>query len=294
MLILLEGVDCSGKTTIGEELAKNLGSTTVWIDFHDTTGISLRQHYEALQGYSPASGRSIICDRYHWSEEIYGPLYRGKSLLNSPAGLWFLDAYIQSRGGVMVLVETDARTHLDRLEARGEDFLQMDDVHHVFAEYRRLERESHCGPIRVPSPANGEIIEALLKLGEVSADEAAPIYQFPEYVGPIRPELLLVGDVSQLPEEDTDTAYLIESVVLKQSDPSAVGLVPNVRGIKLLHERLYEPPTVALGRDANTLLRVANVEHGTVPHPEWWRTTKPTDRSRETYRKRVNESLHSL
>jgi thymidylate kinase len=79
MLILLEGGECTGKTSLALELAKSIPDVE---SYHSVKplphveGLDLEDHYyRDIADYAPGSGRHLIYDRGHVGDIIYGPLW---------------------------------------------------------------------------------------------------------------------------------------------------------------------------------------------------------------------------
>ncbi len=77
MLIIIEGADKTGKTTLAKEITERYG---------------YRYHHFGPPGPNPAEEYAeflinlkepVVCDRFFYGEMVYGPLLRGKSLMTT-------------------------------------------------------------------------------------------------------------------------------------------------------------------------------------------------------------------
>lgn len=101
-IILLEGLDKTGKTTTAGELAAQLSSfgPVSLVHFGKPQGEDqFRQYLEALRQADEFQGSTII-DRLHWSEEAYGRVYRDSAMSNVAN---CLDTVLHRIGGAVVL-----------------------------------------------------------------------------------------------------------------------------------------------------------------------------------------------
>ena len=117
MLILIEGPDGSGKSTLAANLAKRTGGRIIKTQEPDTD--CLVYYTWQLANYRPGSGETIICDRWHLGEKVYGPIRRGKSGL-TPVAWGAVEAFLADRGAIGVLCTAPLETLFDRIRSRGE------------------------------------------------------------------------------------------------------------------------------------------------------------------------------
>lgn len=79
MIIILEGVSKTGKTTLSNFLVKKYKFN--YKKFSQPKGDPYVQYMKALKEVEKKGGHWIF-DRFHWGEHVWGPLYRGKSGLS--------------------------------------------------------------------------------------------------------------------------------------------------------------------------------------------------------------------
>ena len=205
MLVVLEGIDGSGKTTaaglITDRLAR-LGYEVNTCAFGPPEeGVDLVDAYvSALDALAPSDDRpvALVIDRWNWGEAVYGPRYRPDQDVEGygsygVAGFRYLELLAASRGGVTAFLDTKPEVARARITARaeGEDFIDLDDLEDLAKRYDEVYRESTTG-IRVfssyppPNIAQAAISNAL------SREEASKhLSEWPSYIGTIRPTVLV-------------------------------------------------------------------------------------------------------
>lgn len=117
VLIILEGPDGSGKSTLAREIAATTDARVIKRNEPDLP--ALVEYTAALADYEPGFGETVICDRWHVGERVYGPLYRGGCEL-SPIAWAAVEAFLAERGAVVVHCSAHLPVLVARLMARGE------------------------------------------------------------------------------------------------------------------------------------------------------------------------------
>lgn len=111
-VVVLEGCDGTGKTTLADALAATHGHSVVHSgrtpDGHDLA----RRYREII-----ATPGKIVLDRCFISELVYGPLYHGRSRITLSAAIG-LARIVAARGGVIVHLTGNSDVLADRLRAR--------------------------------------------------------------------------------------------------------------------------------------------------------------------------------
>lgn len=120
-IIILEGIDGSGKTTLATHL-KELSPWPATIIHRGPIQTSVFEEYVAPL-FEVDTDELLIADRWHLSELIYGPIYRGESLIDEVA-LGEIESMLSHLGAARLVVSPPIAEVSKRLKARGEDFLQ--------------------------------------------------------------------------------------------------------------------------------------------------------------------------
>lgn len=233
MLILLEGVDGSGKSTLVDDFLLQLHDEAVHYRRGPLKDHPLHEYLWPLVKYRTLLGPSVVCDRWHVGELVYGPLYRGASKL-TPAMEAYIDAFLASRGALKLWVDTPFETVQIRLKTRGEDLLQEQHARLVWDWYRdHLPKRGWTAVSGVlQKQKRADEVENLITKARRLASSAISMH-FSAYVGPPEPEVVLFGDHASLrqnrpkydglpwvPYEDSPGHYAISAVVSQQNFPS--------------------------------------------------------------------------
>jgi thymidylate kinase len=289
LLIILEGVDGAGKTTFANGLLDELKDhrATELLHRGPITTHPLIEYELSLDAYRPMNGKHIICDRWHWGELIYGPLYRGESKVQQP-DMRHIELFLMSRGALVVLM-CASRTEIHRrLDKRGETFLQHDDRNTVIERYYELNHSSQATSALMTA-YDGMESEMLMSITCAAADiemAAAPLNVHKTYVGPPAPVYLILGErrgpgqstleqstphsSAFVPYPSTSGRFLLEHM---PNDVYASCGIANAleEDVYALWETLQRPKIITLGKLAHEHLLKINIPHGAAPHPQFVR-----------------------
>lgn len=133
-VIILEGVDGSGKSTLATKLFGASPVPTTLLHRGPMQGTVEEEYIYPLNTLQP--GRLLIADRWHVGEMIYGPIYRGKSLVAGDYNL-VIEKLLSDMNAVKVMVSPPVEVVKARLDHRGEDYLKPEHVDEVHAFYER-------------------------------------------------------------------------------------------------------------------------------------------------------------
>jgi hypothetical protein len=132
-IIVIEGADGTGKTTLARALEK--------------CGFEYRHQGppagDPFEVYTrellSARGKDVVFDRLHVGELVYGPVMRGRSLITVEQ-LRLLNRLLFSLGGKVILCDTDDPSiEKNWLARRGEEYLDDGDkLYQVIFKYREL------------------------------------------------------------------------------------------------------------------------------------------------------------
>ena len=118
MLIVIEGADGTGKSTLANAIAHAAGPVEV-IHAGPPARHPLIEYTSPLAGYRPAEGHTVVCDRWHLGELVYGHLYRGGSGLTADQFRGVED-FLLELGAVLVYCTGSSHYLAKQLRERGE------------------------------------------------------------------------------------------------------------------------------------------------------------------------------
>lgn len=130
MIVIIEGADGTGKTTLANKLAKDLKCEVVHrTHVTDTPKSQLVDIYKEL--ILEYSDKTVVLDRAWYSEMCYGPIFRGKSHISQEAMLE-LEALVKATGGLIIYCS--APNSFELSQTRGEDYVTSKTQHDAVCE----------------------------------------------------------------------------------------------------------------------------------------------------------------
>lgn len=144
-VIVVEGCDKTGKTSLSRELESATGWSVVKTSQPKTPGpdAATMEYLETLATHRGP----FIADRFHVGESVYGPIYR-KTLPIGPTNLRLIEDKLLDRGCLLVLMEDDPDAIIKRFRKHNEDFAKEQDVRDIVQKYVVEWRRSHLAKIR--------------------------------------------------------------------------------------------------------------------------------------------------
>lgn len=302
MLILLEGVDCAGKTTLAGRLASRLRAVdpTVPVRYHHR-GVPddhpLVEYVEPLLMYRPDVGQHVVCDRWHVGESVY-PTLVDRPTAQTESVRAYVELFLRSRGALLVHCDVDDERAVACGVARGDDETDLARVPRAAREFRRYVAGRTLLPtlsVDVSDPDRSDyddLVDEVLGYAAREASAASRLGDVVTYVGPTRPSLLLVGDRRGTPRHtlsefglwpafapfpSTSGSYLIDTLTLEELRVPThgvqlrdVGLINacDVDDVRAAWELLGRPRVVALGNNAQRALARLEVPYRAAFHPQ--------------------------
>jgi len=258
MLIVLEGVDGAGKTTLTQRIMSTLPAETLRLHSGPLKGDPLKEYLWRLRAYQPDSYQNIICDRWHVGELIYGPLFRGQSKL-TPEMLTYIEMFLDKLGAYKLVVTADLMTIRQRLTDRGENLLATNDVGMVWDFYNEYAHEHSWQLV-----GSDEVMSSITSRARALRAGARQLMPYHSYVGPTNPRFLVLGKGTSLPlagrpaYEQAFVPYLDTPYpgIIKRMGNRIFGMADPMRdNIQMLQGALGNPTLVAVDKLTSDQLR---------------------------------------
>jgi len=137
-IIVLEGPDGSGKTTLAQEFVKRYGFEYVHLGVPSTSE-DLFETYVTVLINARDSKKNVVIDRLHMGEATYGKIYRGQDRLGTQ-GVKLLTRILNGYGASVVACLPPYEVCLANWKSRHATEYVADEVpfEAIYSEYRKL------------------------------------------------------------------------------------------------------------------------------------------------------------
>ena len=148
MIIIIEGPDGSGKTTLAEKLSKQTNYPIIHT-IHKSQPKTDEEKKLMMGEYLQTirSGKNMIFDRCWYSEMAYGPVMRGTSAISYP-DMYELEEQLTKCGAIIIYATGHKAALWQRCQKRGEDYItSRDDFNAIYENFDRLMKIPHHIPV---------------------------------------------------------------------------------------------------------------------------------------------------
>lgn len=309
-LVILEGLDCAGKTTLAGRIIDRLraeepGAAVGYRHAGVPQEHPLDEYVEPLLGYHPGTNQHMICDRWHLGESVY-PALLGRFTDLTEGVRAYVELFLRARGALLVYCEASYDYLRDCGVSRGDAQEELARIYDTQQLFRRRLAESNVPLMTVGATADENVelaVSQVLSVARQLERAALPVAPFTTYVGDPRPALLLVGDRRGTPVHDLDEfddwpafapyastsgSYLLTTLTMTELRVPEHGVqlrdvalvnANDVDDVRDVWDATGRPSVVGLGVRAGVALRKANVPYRSVPHPQYQRRFRHDDRA---------------
>jgi predicted ATPase len=131
-VVVLDGCDGTGKTTLAEALRDQCGYAVIHSG-RTPDGTDIAERYRQLL----AGPEPFVLDRSFISELVYGPLFHGQSRITAGTAA-SLAGTVATRGGVLVHLTGDPDTITTRLRVRDGTAPARDQISGIVGAYEKV------------------------------------------------------------------------------------------------------------------------------------------------------------
>lgn len=120
MIIIIEGPDGAGKTTLANQLSRQ----TKYDIVHRSQPKTDDEKKHMMSEYVAAikSSKNTILDRCWYSEMVYGPIMRDASVISYPE-MYKLEKLLAKAGAIVIYATAPKAALWQRCQKRGEDYI---------------------------------------------------------------------------------------------------------------------------------------------------------------------------
>lgn len=243
MLIVVEGTDRVGKTSLCESLYDTLGGEVMHFGAPQSTDPNAEYQFP-LADYTPGFGEHVWIDRHYLGELVWAPFFDRKPIVDEHSA-WVIEQHLMSLGAVMVFARRDER----ELEAASVD---EPTVGRAVEAQRSFEREVKNSELRSGLSwryyTHGDQLSRLIEIARKREAEAASMHQFSSnWLGSPAPDVLVVCSDD---DDDVDAPHVHEFCLKQALAPAIVRLEAGRRFVNVhgLWHALGRPRVAPYGR----------------------------------------------
>lgn len=297
MLIIVEGPDGTGKSTLVSQIADKFNEYNVKI-MHagPPTGHPLDEYVVPLVDYQVRHAYSfrefVICDRWHLGELVYPTVLDRPSLMDINT-FTYIEMFLAARGAMIVHM-TDTTAYLESvLRGRGDDLVKPEQSKLMIDMFWNAVNVCNLPVMTIDAhePTLGMVVD-IVDQAMIYEDIVDKLGPFVTYVGGAEVDTLLVGDVrggdpsthgrkpAFMPYPNSCGEYLLRALGSVNALKN-VGIVNANDGdnIRNVWAEVGRPHIVALGVNAKRTveLMIPRTKITYVPHPQWWKRFRYND-----------------
>lgn len=288
MLIIIEGCDKSGKTTLAREISKRFNYE--YQHFGAPGPEPGREYAEFLLNLK----RPTVCDRFYIGEQVYGPLLRGKSLITNLQKA-VIERLCRLRGAIVIYAQTPLEVCQERLAKSKDEDVTLKENEIAWKMFREVIEETHITPMCLYDSSKPDSINTLLaQLAPVlntmrQMSGLASVYC--SGIGTIfGDKMVVVGEslnerVTWIgkPFDRGVSSEFLYSCLREASVPESKLYFCNADKLTVEEATFIRQgdttPWLALGDKAHRKLSDLQIDHVWIPHPQYWKRFKNGERA---------------
>jgi len=136
MIIILEGCDKTGKTTLANKLFERTD-----FKMYKSSQPKKPPYEEYMEMLDIIGKEDAIIDRFHLGEMVYGPIYRGKSNLTN-IQFKYIEDRLKKLKTVVIYCSDDSTKIAKRFKKDKEEFTKEQDIVDILLRYYEIIKKS--------------------------------------------------------------------------------------------------------------------------------------------------------
>lgn len=282
-MIVLEGADCTGKTTLAEKLHEELG----WEVWHSGAATSGYLDFW-LKPLINHPNQDLILDRWHLGDLVYGPIWRGQTM--NFQTLMAIELALQVRGATLIHTYAEPWLTAARLKERGDLLVGPDEIVGHMEAYRSVIPRSILPTVTWSFDRLGQLPMTEIRDRHQRADWYREAFPSMPGVGNLHPYYIFVGERPnpRKVDESFDVPFAVGTAgewlfdALEEldllgdlyltnaikSDGDRDMVAQEVQWVRRLNKN---SKVVALGGEASKILERHKIHHEVVQHPAYAR-----------------------
>lgn len=157
-VLIFEGCDASGKTTIQEILREIIRHAFLIHTSAPVKGNPKEYFYNLLDKLTDFAGiinQPLFFDRFHVGELVYGSIFRPETIDDAVKEKMFrLEERLAEREAKMVYITASPDTIVNRLKKRGDWYVQPSDVQRILDKYEQMLTKSRLPIFRLDTTSD--------------------------------------------------------------------------------------------------------------------------------------------
>lgn len=287
MIIVVEGIDKTGKSTLVQEMKRLLGSSIVEVlHANRPTKHPLDEYELSLAAYEPGILQHILLDRWHLGETVWPRVFNRETVYDEFMHK-HVELFLLSRGVLLVLAEARESVLLDRIGP--DDYFVPAQVPTILQSFKTAAKGSllHRVPYDFERDRLTDFAFAAIRAAYALEYEVSRVHSVShDWIGWPRPTTLFVGEQTKednghgipfVPFKTTSGYHLMKALANSHVGQHSYAITNALKPdgepehLKQLWATMNRPRIVALGNVAHEALTALDMHHGTTPHPQWMR-----------------------
>ena len=286
MLIVIEGLDRTGKSTLGHQL-----SNAFKLEYRHFDKPQAHPLDEYLRPIEEAPVRAVF-DRYHVGEAVWPIIFKRPTEMD-PVMHTYIELALKSRGAVLVHAQRPVHEiiHACKVDEEPVDEEQIRLARVLFDTHLRTKKNNlgYVLPTYEWTLGDTARLDTIVKRAKAEATWVDDIHECStRWVGDPSPDLLLVGDqvgpgsngwtLPFVPYRNTSGHFLFGELMRHVPLLTRVAVINSNQPdgspelVDKVWDRMSRPPIVALGNEARArLIRQGLGDVPSVPHPQYVR-----------------------